>query len=208
MVSVLKSRLPIRKVTVFVDWDTARRVVPHDIRRGRQGFEARAIELLQNAVSNFLNNKYDKAAFRVHFRLYHGWFSGKTPTEDRKKIEKVGDDGTQRTIGSVSFSPGFSYSDQLLCGGSRSKLYDTLRTWDGEDFQKMVDTALVSDLLHFINGRYGDVAIVIGDDDDLLPGILTAEAWGADGLFLLRLRPDDNKNLNTNGLIFRLRSFL
>jgi len=53
--------------------------------------------------------------------------------------------------------------------------------------QKMVDTALVADLLHA--ARYGDYdeCVVIGDDDDLLPGLFTAEQWGT-RVRLLRLQ--------------------
>jgi hypothetical protein len=45
----------------------------------------------------------------------------------------------------------------------------------GELGEKMVDTALVSDLLHLAIEDDGSWLIVIGQDADLVPGILTAE---------------------------------
>jgi hypothetical protein len=66
----------------------------------------------------------------------------------------------------------------------------------------MVDTALISDLLHHSRFNRADLALVLGDDDDLLPGVFTAEAWGAK-VRVLRVLRQDNPHLNTDSLISR-----
>ena len=58
-------------------------------------------------------------------------------------------------------------------------LLDTLRRRNGEQSEKMVDTALVVDLLGLATRREADLYLVVSDDDDMLPGVLAAEAVGA-----------------------------
>ena len=43
----------------------------------------------------------------------------------------------------------------------------------------MVDTALVVDLLGLVGRKEADRYVVMSDDDDMLPGVLAAEAAGA-----------------------------
>ena len=50
----------------------------------------------------------------------------------------------------------------------------------------MVDTALAVDLITLANRREADRYMVISDDDDMLPGILAAEATGASARMLSR----------------------
>ena len=44
---------------------------------------------------------------------------------------------------------------------------------------KMVDTALVADLLGLAMRKQADHYVVVSDDDDMLPGLFAAEAAGA-----------------------------
>ena len=193
------------RVTAFVDWDTARRVVRPEARLGRSGLLKRPVASVQEQMANALHDIDRGASFRVDVRLYHGWHRGKTKTSDRLDLERfVVTIGAQRVLDRVSFSSGFSYGDAMLCSTHRGPLFDTLRRReDGTDEQKMVDTALVSDLLHFAHSKVGDLALVVGDDDDLLPAVFTAEVWKA-RVFVLRMRLDDNRNLRTAGLIMRM----
>lgn len=197
----------IIKATAFIDWDTARRMVQHDVNRGRERLVDRQLRELQEALALTLQQHDRQARFRVSLRLYHGWHRGRTKTQDRLEIERFLDQqGLQRAVGKVSFAPELAYSDELMCRSERRYLFDTLRRrQDGSDEQKMVDTALVSDLLHFVHSRAGALALVVGDDDDLLPGIFTAESWGC-RVLLARLRTEDNQHLNTRGLIYRIRT--
>ena len=50
----------------------------------------------------------------------------------------------------------------------------------------MVDTALAVDLLALANRKEADRYVVVSDDDDMLPGILAAEAAGANARMLSR----------------------
>ena len=50
----------------------------------------------------------------------------------------------------------------------------------------MVDTALVVDLLGLANRKEADRYLVVSDDDDMLPGVLAAEAVGAESVMLSR----------------------
>ena len=49
-----------------------------------------------------------------------------------------------------------------------------------------MDTALAVDLLGLATRREADRYVVVSDDDDLLPGLLAAEAAGADAKLLSR----------------------
>ena len=50
----------------------------------------------------------------------------------------------------------------------------------------MVDTALVVDLLGLAGRKDADRFLVVSDDDDMLPGVLAAEAVGAESMMLSR----------------------
>ena len=66
-----------------------------------------------------------------------------------------------------------------LARGQDVHLLDTLRHRDGRMAEKMVDTALVADLLGLAFRREADRYVVVSDDDDMWPGVLGAEAAGA-----------------------------
>jgi hypothetical protein len=68
-------------------------------------------------------------------------------------------------------------TDQRLCGPARDHhLPSTLQAGRGDlPGEKMVDTALVSDLIHLASEETNSWIIVVGQDADLVPGILTAE---------------------------------
>ena len=197
----------ILRVTAFIDWDTARRLVPHDPRIGRKRLVDREIYCLQDQIAMVLTQRSRTSHFRVSLRLYHGWYSGKTKTDDRKDLDAFcKKNRNQRVLNNVSFAPELFFGDELLCGGHRCAIYDTFRSRDGKDKpeQKMVDTSLISDILHYGHTQKKSPIIVVGDDDDLLPGVFTADSWGCQVL-LCRLRNEDNKHLNTDGLVSRLR---
>lgn len=184
--------MKIRSALVFVDWDSARRIGNvgkiRNVRRPMREVED-AIAALQDEVAKLL---HDKEVYRVSWRIYHGWHNGTTPTQDRKDFEGFVNSYESRRLEKISFGRDFKYGDEILCQSSRSPLRYTLRNQprgqgqDDRPVQKMVDTALVSDLLHAARSRDHDRLIVIGDDDDLLPGLFVAEKWGAP-VHLLRL---------------------
>ncbi|RYG97597.1 MAG: NYN domain-containing protein [Alphaproteobacteria bacterium] len=196
----------MRNAIVFVDWDTARRLGPrHKLPAKNINAEARRIDdafaHLRQVVADTLASIDPREVFRVRWRLYHGWFSGQTKTDDFRAVEAFRADLRTTTIGKISFGADLTVATSMLCGGPRMPLYDTLRAGidaPGEFRQKMVDTGLVGDLLQSARSAGEDVHVVIADDDDLLPGLFMAEAWGVKVLMLRQQAP--STHLKTSGL--------
>ncbi|WP_131197919.1 hypothetical protein [Phytopseudomonas dryadis] len=152
----------------------------------------------------------------VKTRIYHGWHRGKEPTEDRVAWNKLRLELRAISRKNVSYLPDIEFGNELICKSKRTPIFDTLRpdrSNPGDTSQKMVDTALVSDLLSYCrtesssfrrNEKPMTLAIVIGDDDDLLPGVFVAEAWGLPTYVFRVTRDHDNKHLNTSGIIHRI----
>jgi hypothetical protein len=194
----------ISTVTAFIDWDTARRLVRRPPRPST-GQLITVITALQNAIANFLNDIDHTTIYRVQWRIYHGWHRGKTKTDDRALFEKYLLVAKPRTVGKVSFGTDFKFGDILSCDTARNPLYDTLRrNRDTNDLeQKMVDTALVCDLLYLVRGRHSDIYLIVADDDDFVPALFTAESWRAK-VMLLHTRDALNGHLRLQGLAERM----
>ncbi|WP_143498928.1 hypothetical protein [Pseudomonas sp. Irchel 3A18] len=203
------SRRKVVNVRTFIDWDSARRILSTNTKIGRNDLGLRSMMEIQNFIAELLQSLNGDTHYRVNYRIYHGWHRGTTKTDDYREFERISA-GSQlsRRLGVCSFSPEVVFGNVLLCGGRRSKLYNTLRRREDtqKDEQKMVDTALVSDLLTSVRNDRGSVHIVIGDDDDLIPGVITADSWGA-RVILARVRREfDCAHLNVTDLIQRRKS--
>lgn len=197
------------QVRTFIDWDTARRIVKPTIKRSGQTQSLTSMLELQEFISELLQEADKTANYRITYRIYHGWHRGKTKTPDLIAFEKLSAESSlSRRIGTCSFAPEVVFGNNLLCGGKRSILFDTLRRREeaDKDEQKMVDTALVSDLLTSVRQERDAIYLVIGDDDDLLPGVITAERWGANIMLARITRPSDNSHLHTADLIRRRKT--
>lgn len=197
------------QVRTFIDWDTARRIVKHSTKRSAQTQSLTSMLELQEFISELLHETDRSTNYRITYRIYHGWHRGKTKTSDLIAFEKLSAESSlSRRIGACSFAPEIVFGNNLLCGGKRSILFDTLRRRDesDKDEQKMVDTALVSDLLTSVRQERDAIYLVIGDDDDLLPGVITAERWGANIMLARITRPSDNSHLQTADLIRRRKT--
>src|ERR1700685_4522648 len=116
----------LSKVTAFVDWDTARRVLPRSTTVTNRHMED-VITKLQDAIANYLHTIDSKKTYRVQWRIYHGWYRGKTKTEDRRLFENYVVIARSRTLRSISFSTDFKFGDMLCCNSHRNPLFDTLR---------------------------------------------------------------------------------
>lgn len=193
----------LHKVTALIDWDTARRIVPCrdlDVRNIEQ-----VIERLQNAIAQYIASFDKRDAYRVNWRIYHGWHQGKTKTKDRLLFEKFLTQATARTIKKVSFSSDYVFSGSLCCSSFRKPIVDTVRTdqTTGETRQKMVDTMLVCDLLHLARTREYFLIIVVANDDDFVPALYTAEAWKG-RVIMLHNREHINSHLQLDGIAGRM----
>lgn len=214
-------------VNVFIDWDSARRVVPPTWRREQESsvpvrLRAEHVEKcfshLQEKISGFISRVEPKRRIRViKSKIYHGWHRGLTPTDDRRAWEIAKTNIRAQIYANVSFLPDIEFGDDLSCRGRRVPLRDTLRSRDesSTDEQKMVDTAIVADLLcysrtessNFSKGKKPSVmAVVVGDDDDLLPGAFVSEQWGMP-IYVLRVtRVGESKYIRTDGIVGKLES--
>lgn len=208
----------------FIDWDSARRILraernsPANCKPTLKDLTSdveRCFSELQSRISARLDEIVPGIKIRVvKNRIYHGWHSGKTETLDRRAWEYAAPRLRPVVRKTISFLADVEYGNVLSCGGNRLPLFDTLRhREDGRDEQKMVDTALVSDLLsycrtesrNFKRGERPDsMAIVVGDDDDLLPGAIVAEKWGLPTYVFRVTRTDENRHLNITGLTYKL----
>jgi hypothetical protein len=195
------------RVTTFVDWDTARRIVPwvgtssYSISRHIET----VFEALQDVIARYILSIDKKNRYRVNWRIYHGWYRGKTKTEDRSVFDKYVFSARSRTIRYILFGTDYAFGDVLCCNSYRNPIFDTLRQnpETEEPRQKMVDASLICDLLHLVRCRDSELYIVVANDDDFIPALFTAEAWRGK-VILLHNRQNMNSHLRLNGIIEKM----
>jgi hypothetical protein len=125
------------------------------------------------------------AKHRVTLRIYHGWHANRDPTPVRRDFELLAHDTSlARRISNVSFAPGFQFGNELTCLDDVSPLYATYRGSGQDVGQKMVDSAIVCDLLHLLRFGHADCCIIVSDDDDYIPAVLTAKSWSVSVILL------------------------
>lgn len=170
-------RTPL-SVFALVDWHNCLRHISPTFRDNPARKLPDAILALQRAITRALIRIDGLSTHRVTLRLYHGWHRVREPTTDRRIFEAHATDPlSARRFQNVSFRPGFYFGNELTCDTIRNPLYATYQGSGQEAGQKMVDTAIACDLLHVLRYGIANIAIVVSDDDDLLPALFTAEAW-------------------------------
>jgi hypothetical protein len=178
-----------RRVGLFVDWNSILLEAPdefedrHDLRNGY------ALQTVGKTVTRFLCELNKNEVFRVRIRLYHGWTTGVTLTANRRAVAALpGFDEPDDIFPSerVLAMSDVEFGDRLLDAlstrenkGLRIHLPNTCRRQGGDKVytEKMVDTALASDLLSWARGEPNSVAVVMSPDDDVVPPVFVAEAW-------------------------------
>ena len=155
----------------------------------------------------------ERARFRVAFRLYHGWHKGWEATEHLKATVHTVESESVSALSNarVSFAPTVQYGHTLLSAlperqhqNRRIHLPNTLRDRGGRaPTEKMVDTALAADLLAWARFQPKEWALVLAEDDDMIPPLYTAEAWvkPSGGRTLLVRRRAANQFLKLEGLL-------
>jgi hypothetical protein len=184
----------IRKAYALVDWHNVQeRVAPRFQSHPRKHLPD-AILKIQQRIADVLSGT-GSAKHRVTLRIYHGWHAQRVPTSIRRDFEPLENDTSlARRFSNVSFTPGFQFGNELSCHDGSTPLYATYRG-SGQDMgQKMVDSAIVCDLLHLLRIGHADCCIIVSDDDDYIPAILTAKAWAMSAI-LLRRRGNDIKHV-------------
>lgn len=151
-------------------------------------------------------------------RLYHGWHKGFEQTDALRAIKSA---ATQVELSAaaneyVRFSQRIEYGHTLLSTlqermhqGTAIHLPSTLRerSRGGMLEEKMVDTALAADLLHWARNDPGDWALILAEDDDFIPPVFTAESWikqSGGRVFVVRTRPS-GPFLRLDGLLEGLK---
>lgn len=202
-------------VTALVDW-RAQMHNCHLARTSDLAAQARhTFDRTARVLGRFLSRQSPESRFRVSFRLYYGWTKGYQRQPSRGAIVEVvaaTDFSTLSRLPNVVIMPNVAYGDTLLTAlptrlqaAHGIHLPGTLRERDraGRNEEKMVDTALASDLLSLARTEPADWAVVMAEDDDLVPAIFTAEAWMAPSsgrLFLLQSRDPNNRLVNLAGI--------
>ena len=174
-------------VTAFVDWNTQ----IHNARVADAKPDDRArrtLERTAHVIGRALARKRPTERFEVEFRLYHGWYKGWEPTDNYLAIKTTVSetDFSQLSTSNVVFSSDVRYGHTLLSALPERRhtrppihLPNTLRQQDQDEepAEKMVDTALVADLLSWARSDPGQWALILSEDDDVVPSVFTAEAW-------------------------------
>jgi len=201
------SVLPIERVTAFVDWNSQIHAQPKSM-RGAPDLEVtrQTLSYVARTVARSLAVAADDRRFDVVLRVYHGWRKGFEETARRKALVSVVASADFHSLSprtNVSIRPDIEFGDQLLSGRSvryhakiKCHLPNTLRRRenDGASWEeKMVDTAIASDVVDTAHREPRRWIVLVGDDDDLIPPAYVAEGIrnNTDGkIILIRDRPD------------------
>lgn len=175
----------IRTAYALVDWHNLEGYFDFKFSSNPRKYLPDAILQLQQQVTRALNATGAGERFRVTLRMYHGWHHERDAMPIRRDFEMFAND-TQfaRRFSNVSFNAGFQFGNELLCQTNGTPLFATFRGGGQSTGQKMVDTSIVCDLLHLIRYGYADTAVVVADDDDFIPALLTAKAWNGRAILL------------------------
>lgn len=205
-------------VAAFVDWSSQMRNagVPRD--DPHEGAK-RTLTWISRVIEKALIQQAPTFRFNVVFRIYHGWYKGWEPTENYRAMTRtvlnVDFPASGRTM-KVAFSSEVQYGHALLAALPERRhvsppihLPNTWRRQSGDSprVEKMVDTALAADLLEWARESRNGWAIVLSEDDDVVPPILTAEAWmkpRGGCVFLARTRGGD-QYLKLGGLLVEVQ---
>jgi uncharacterized LabA/DUF88 family protein len=169
------------KACVFVDWHNAESNARVFLSTHRERYFQNVIFRIQDEVAKILKRRDSTVRYRAALRVYHGWHNEDRPTASRSKFEQLNQsESFGRTIGLVSFAPEIKFGNELACDTPRNPLFNTSRAQG----QKMVDTAMACDLLYMLRTGAAAVGIIVSDDDDFVPAVFTAEAWGLESMLL------------------------
>lgn len=168
-------------VWLFVDWNSQ----IYKVRR--RGYYPSGLDVLKYVVRRITSalNKYSADNFfEIRIRVYSGWHKGFEPTAKRKELSGI----SETELFDLSGYPNMvvrqlAFGDVAAAAlskrvhrGTNSHYPATCkdRGYQGLE-EKMVDTALVSDLIFHSTQPDDSWLIVLGEDVDLVPGIYTAE---------------------------------
>ena len=175
-------------VTAFVDWNSQ----IHNANADRQEPKNRAkqtLEMTTKSITKVLLSEDSNKRYDVSLRLYHGWHKGWEKTENLRAIMNILGEPDFPSVFSgtnVVFRQAVQFGHTLLAAipkrlhiSQQIHLANTLRQRNGKSDleEKMTDSALAADLLHWARETPSQWALILAEDDDIVPPIFTAEAW-------------------------------
>lgn len=178
----------ITSVAAFIDWNAQLLLTRRDAQSDPEGAAETAFRHTTRRIARCLDSIGPDMRFRVAMRLYHGWHKGYEPTANRKAAQLVvarADYAALSQRPNVVFSPNVEFGDKLALALDRRlhlrlgiHLPNTVRKRPETDLfqEKMVDTALVADVVTTAHRDAADWILVVTEDDDLVPAIYVAEA--------------------------------
>ena len=170
------------RVYLFVDWHNAQHYVAPNFHKDPRRQLPDALLQIQQQTAKMLTALNAAKRYRVTMRIYHGWHSERNSTPIRRDFEQFSNDvELARTFSKVSFTKGFDFGNEPIFLNPQFPLYSTNRPQG----QKMVDTAIVCDLLESLRTDIAQVGIILSDDDDFIPAVMAAHSYRKQG-YLLR----------------------
>lgn len=179
---------PYKKVSAFIDWNSQLLLTGINIKANPVGAAEIALKDVARRIVKCLTEIEKNEPFKVNVRLYHGWHKGYEETVNSKAIRSVIskiDFSSLSTKPNVVFNDGIGFGSCLISAlPSRMHikpaihLPNTLRNKikSKEVEEKMVDTALATDLIVTAYAEPTGWILLASEDDDLVPSLFSAEA--------------------------------
>ena len=180
--------MPYIKTTAFIDWNSQLLQSGLPIKKNPVGAAEIALKNITRKIIKTLDEIDCGKPFKVNLRFYHGWHKGYEETVNSKAIRSVvatTDFSTLSTKRNIVFDAEIGYGSCLL-SALPTRLHDkqgihlpnTLRDKiEGRGLEeKMVDTALATDILVTAYAEPTTWIIAAFEDDDLIPSLFSAEA--------------------------------
>ena len=196
----------IATVTAFIDWNSQIHAAAPKENADPIAVCGTTLRYVGRAIGKALNDAEANLRYDVTLRIYHGWYKGFEPSVRRKALIPVfasTDFPALSMRANVVIRPNPHFGDLLLSAlplrlhpHLNCHLPNTLRrnTIDKSEIEeKMVDSAIASEVVDLAHREPNRWLVVVGDDDDLVPPIFVAEGArgaGAGRVLLLRNRPD------------------
>lgn len=198
----------------FVDWNSQLLLTKCDYKQNPVTAAKIAFNNTAKKIGKSLIKLEPDKKFIVTLRLYHGWRHGYEETKNAKAIKKViseADFSCLSLNGKVSFSANVGFGDLLVLAQDKRRyeklnihLPNTLRKRSARKYEeKMVDTALATDMLITAWREPEDWIIVVSEDDDIVPALFSSEAIiqsSNSRALLLTERSLGNNMLKLNGI--------
>jgi uncharacterized LabA/DUF88 family protein len=175
-------------VSAFIDWNSQLLLTGVKVVADPVVAADLALQKLARRISTTLSSIEHDLLFKVNFRFYHGWHKGFEETVNRKAMKTIiaqTDFSTLSPRRNVVFNAEIGYGDCLISAlpyrmHTRPAIHlpNTLRdkiSGSGVE-EKMVDTALATDVVVTAYAEPEGWILVATEDDDIVPSLFSAEA--------------------------------